>query len=333
MKKLLVLFSFLILLFPINISAQTDCPIGLINDPAPGYCGSYTDQDGNDICDLSEFTVAEENHVSQKSSYTEEELKQMSVKEMAEVFGISTGDFRKQLSSFTGLEISGEDSMQVLHDNNGLCMGVASAIANDIKNNSVQTTEDYHDIVTGQELKTMSVSEVAKLYQVDASQYAALLAKYLGSGVTPDSEFADLHDNLGLEPSIAKDIAVNLSQETVESLSYVEDNNKREPVYRFWSILAVLLILYLFTYILVKENKIKLLTHRRIWNVLLLVFFLISALSGVLLLIRINFGWGINWPFNLLKYHVETGLAMTLITLFHISWHWAYFTSMLKKRQ
>ena len=34
--------------------AQTDCPFGLTNDPAPGQCGRYTDTDGNNICDLSQ---------------------------------------------------------------------------------------------------------------------------------------------------------------------------------------------------------------------------------------------------------------------------------------
>lgn len=33
---------------------DVDCPFGEVDDPAPGKCGVYTDEDGNDICDLSE---------------------------------------------------------------------------------------------------------------------------------------------------------------------------------------------------------------------------------------------------------------------------------------
>ncbi|HEY88686.1 MAG TPA: hypothetical protein G4N98_03000 [Thermoflexia bacterium] len=33
---------------------QTDCPFGLVNDPYPGECGRYVDQNENGICDHSE---------------------------------------------------------------------------------------------------------------------------------------------------------------------------------------------------------------------------------------------------------------------------------------
>ena len=33
---------------------QTACPYGLVNDPYPGECRSYVDEQGNGICDLSE---------------------------------------------------------------------------------------------------------------------------------------------------------------------------------------------------------------------------------------------------------------------------------------
>lgn len=34
--------------------AQTDCPYGRINDPYPGHCSLYQDENQNQICDLSE---------------------------------------------------------------------------------------------------------------------------------------------------------------------------------------------------------------------------------------------------------------------------------------
>ncbi|MBN2006568.1 MAG: DUF4405 domain-containing protein [Anaerolineae bacterium] len=37
-------------------SVRTRCPHGLVNDPYPGRCHRYTDQNGNNICDLSETT-------------------------------------------------------------------------------------------------------------------------------------------------------------------------------------------------------------------------------------------------------------------------------------
>lgn len=34
--------------------AQTDCPFGLTDDPAPGQCGRYIDNNGDNICDNSQ---------------------------------------------------------------------------------------------------------------------------------------------------------------------------------------------------------------------------------------------------------------------------------------
>lgn len=35
-------------------SVQTACPLGLVNDPHPGECRRYIDENGNGLCDLSE---------------------------------------------------------------------------------------------------------------------------------------------------------------------------------------------------------------------------------------------------------------------------------------
>jgi len=34
--------------------AKTECPFGLINDPAPGRCRRYVDKNDNGFCDYSE---------------------------------------------------------------------------------------------------------------------------------------------------------------------------------------------------------------------------------------------------------------------------------------
>ena len=59
MRKIIILVFFAFILFtPFLIFAQeTDCPYGLVNDPAPGRCGRYVDENNNGICDLSEPTL------------------------------------------------------------------------------------------------------------------------------------------------------------------------------------------------------------------------------------------------------------------------------------
>lgn len=102
-------------------------------------------------------------------------------------------------------------------------------------------------------------------------------------------------------------------------------------VYNFSLITITLLILYSITYILSKTNKIKIITHRKIWNILLLITFLIMGILGIILVLNIQYKTGIKLPFRVLYLHVEAGIAMTIIAIFHILWHWPYFKSILTK--
>ncbi len=42
--------------------AQTDCPFGLTDDPAPGQCGRYIDNNGDNICDNSQDSLNRAGH-------------------------------------------------------------------------------------------------------------------------------------------------------------------------------------------------------------------------------------------------------------------------------
>lgn len=95
--------------------------------------------------------------------------------------------------------------------------------------------------------------------------------------------------------------------------------------YHFIGISVVLLVLYLITHILSTKKMISVSYHRRIWNMFLTLTFLVSASLGILLVLRINYGWVYNIPFNMLFWHVEASIAMAVISIFHIIWHWPYY--------
>jgi spermidine synthase len=102
-----------------------------------------------------------------------------------------------------------------------------------------------------------------------------------------------------------------------------------EGRYDLISISAILFFLYGITLLFSRKKLISVASHRKIWNILLLVTFLASAGFGTLLVIRLNTGWEFELPFNMLYWHVEAGVAMFLIALFHIAWHWRYFKNIL----
>ena len=97
----------------------------------------------------------------------------------------------------------------------------------------------------------------------------------------------------------------------------------------YWVI--AIIISYLISYLLVRSKRLSLINQRRFWNGALGLFFLATAILGILLVIRMQYQLQINLPFNMVFWHVETGIGFAVIALFHIAWHWPYLKAMLKK--
>ena len=126
-------------------------------------------------------------------------------------------------------------------------------------------------------------------------------------------------------------IKSNTNDKTTVTIEKI--NSQPEKVYNLFPISLFLIILYAVSHIFSKKKIISVGRHRKIWNILLLITFLISGVLGVLLVIEINFTLTFPVGFNILFWHVEAGIAMFVITLFHISWHKAYFRNMFKSKR
>ena len=103
--------------------------------------------------------------------------------------------------------------------------------------------------------------------------------------------------------------------------------------YHVISKVIIAIIAYGITWFLVKFDKMKLLTHRKIWNVLLLITFLISCLLGLLIAFLIDQGSVPVWYIKILRLHVSAGIFMTIIALFHTFWHFKYYVASFKKKK
>jgi cytochrome bd-type quinol oxidase subunit 2 len=91
------------------------------------------------------------------------------------------------------------------------------------------------------------------------------------------------------------------------------------------TIIIITLILYFTSWILVKFNKMKKMNQRKIWNIALTVTFLISAILGLVLAIQIENKMTNSWFTAFLWWHVEAGIAMTIIAIMHLIWHINYY--------
>jgi hypothetical protein len=79
---------------------------------------------------------------------------------------------------------------------------------------------------------------------------------------------------------------------------------------------------YLFTYSMYKLNLIKKAIHINIWNLLILVAFIVSGGAGFILIILLELGVSIPISSDLLYWHVELGLTLALVTIFHLHAYW-----------
>ena len=124
------------------------------------------------------------------------------------------------------------------------------------------------------------------------------------------------------------------TEQIIVEKTEIQPQKKKTPKpYNIILITAIVLLAYLLTFILVKAGKLKKLSHRKIWNVILLITFLVSCLLGFLLALQINYGFCMDWFRSFLKWHVEFGIAMTLIAVIHIVWHYKYYTTMISKKK
>lgn len=102
--------------------------------------------------------------------------------------------------------------------------------------------------------------------------------------------------------------------------------------YHFLLLSILIFGCYFFSNYLVKIKKISLITNRRFWNIVLLISFLISGILGLLLAMFIDLKLSISWYQPALWFHVEFGIIMALVAIFHTFWHLPYYISILKKK-
>jgi hypothetical protein len=107
----------------------------------------------------------------------------------------------------------------------------------------------------------------------------------------------------------------------------ISDNSKSNSGinYYFVPIAIFLFAVYLITLHLKRNKKIKISQHRKFWNLILLITFLVSGIFGIILAIIISYGIRLSFYSYLLFWHVEFGIAMAIISIFHISWYIKYF--------
>lgn len=81
---------------------------------------------------------------------------------------------------------------------------------------------------------------------------------------------------------------------------------------------SILVIIgYLGTYILYRTGIIKKKIHVNIWHFIICVAFLISGVAGFLLVLLLDTGIALPINAQFLYWHVELGITLVIVTIFH----------------
>ncbi len=141
--------------------------------------------------------------------------------------------------------------------------------------------------------------------------------------------------------SVQDSVKTTVVSQKDTTLSTVTSNNagkeqksasSQNKPYPLIEIILLTLGIYLTTFLLVKFKVIKKITHRKIWNMLLLLTFLMSGLLGLLLVFQLNYQFWMSNFCTFMTLHVDFGISMAIISVFHAIWHWTYYKNLLKKR-
>jgi len=108
---------------------------------------------------------------------------------------------------------------------------------------------------------------------------------------------------------------------------------KSLPSYYFLEIFFVSLLIYFGGKFLARKLEISLCKEKKFWNVFLLISFIGSAGTGMILVFIRDFEWFKSINFNFLFWHVEFSIVMTLLGIFHALWHLKYYLSIFKKKK
>jgi hypothetical protein len=109
--------------------------------------------------------------------------------------------------------------------------------------------------------------------------------------------------------------------------------SKSLPDYNFLEIFFVSLLIYFGGKFLARKLEISSCKEKKFWNVFLLISFISSAGTGMILVFIRDFEWFKSINFNFLFWHVEFSIVMTLLGIFHALWHLKYYLSIFKKKK
>jgi predicted membrane-bound spermidine synthase len=89
------------------------------------------------------------------------------------------------------------------------------------------------------------------------------------------------------------------------------------------------IFLYLISYFFCRIGFYTIQFHRKIWNSVLAIAFVVCAIAGLFMALQISYKWDIPIIKSILKWHVEFGIGLAVTGILHFIWHFSYYCKLL----
>jgi len=125
--------------------------------------------------------------------------------------------------------------------------------------------------------------------------------------------------------------SINSKNNSNSSFSDIQNASSVPPEnYNLIPLVTTTLIIYLITYLLYLENHLKRSIYYAIWKYVLMVSFILTGVTGLILGIFINYGIQTSWNLTIDFWHAEFAIIMAVSTLTHIHLYWKQVKKVFK---
>jgi hypothetical protein len=120
--------------------------------------------------------------------------------------------------------------------------------------------------------------------------------------------------------STTQQTRVNDSNGTVSDVQ--EASSVPAESYNLIPLATTTLILYLVSYLLYLEDRLKRNMFYNIWKYVLIASFVLTGVTGLILVIFVNYGIQTSWNLTIDFWHAEFAIVMAVSTLLHFHLYW-----------
>lgn len=144
---------------------------------------------------------------------------------------------------------------------------------------------------------------------------------------TNTSQTATVTDDNGRRKGRDRGGEEDISRISEELIS--QELNTKENYYLF-PLALILTLSYIIIYLFYRNKKLRRITYRKIWNLVLVASLFGTGITGIMLIFLINQGLQTSYNLTITFLHGISAIIMTVTTVFHLHIYWKQLKMIFK---